>query len=98
AAAALLAVGRDRRPLEIAGVADRNRDLLVSDQIFECNLGGFVLNLSAALVAILLLDFLEFFHDHVAKPLLGREDGLVLCNAIANLAQLFLDFVGREPG
>src|SRR5581483_11627915 len=61
-AAALHAVGRDRRTLQIPGVADRHCDLLVRDQILELDLGGFVFNYRTALVPVLLLHFLEFLH------------------------------------
>ena len=42
ASAALLAVGGDRRALQVAGVADGDRDLLVGDEVFEVDFGGFV--------------------------------------------------------
>ena len=42
ASAALLAVGGDRRALQVAGVADGDGHLLVGDQVFEVDLGGFV--------------------------------------------------------
>ena len=44
AAAALLAIGGDGRALQVAGVADGDRDLLVGDQVFQIDLGGFVLD------------------------------------------------------
>ena len=42
AAATLHAVGGDGRALQVAGVADRDGDLLVGDEVFELNFGGFV--------------------------------------------------------
>ena len=44
AAAALLAVGGDRRALQVAGMGDGDRHLLVGDQVFELDLLGFVLD------------------------------------------------------
>ena len=41
AAAALLAIDGDGRALEVALMADRDGDLLVGDQVFELQLGGF---------------------------------------------------------
>src|SRR5258708_24647592 len=43
ASAALHAVGRDRRALHVAGMADRDRDLLVGNQVFQHDLRRFVL-------------------------------------------------------
>ena len=64
AAAALHAVGGDRRALHVAAVADRDGDLLVGDQVFEMDFGGFVFDHRAAFVAVLFLYFFQFFHDH----------------------------------
>ena len=55
ASAALHAVGGDRRALHVAGVADGDGDLLVGDQIFENDFGGFVFDAGAALVSVELL-------------------------------------------
>ena len=96
AAAALLAIGRDRRALQVAGVADRHRNLLVGDQVFQADLGGFVLNDGAALVAVLLLDLFQFLDDDAAQLLLAAENGFVLGDAAANFRQLFQDFVDRQ--
>ena len=40
-----------RRALQIAGMGDGDGDLLVGDQVFQLDLGGFVDDLGAALVA-----------------------------------------------
>src|SRR5207248_9712611 len=95
-AAALLAIGRNRRALQIAGVGDRDRNLLINDQVFQLDFGGFVKDLGAALVAVLLLDLLQLFDDHVAQLLLARQDGFVFGNAIANVLQLVDDLVNRK--
>ena len=42
AAAALLAIDADGRALEVALMADGDGDLLVGDEVFELQLGGFV--------------------------------------------------------
>src|SRR6185437_9876707 len=54
AAAALLAIGGDGGALEIAGVADGDRHLLIGDQVFQLDFRGFVLDFSAARVAVIL--------------------------------------------
>ena len=42
ASPSLHAIGGDRRALHIAGMRHGDRNLLVGDQVFEINLGGFV--------------------------------------------------------
>ena len=54
AAAPLIAVGRDRRPLDVAGVADRDRHVLFGDQVLDAELADFAFDdLGPALVAVL---------------------------------------------
>ena len=88
ASAALHAVGGDGRALHVAGVADGDGDLLVGDEIFEDDFGGFVFDARAALVAVELLHFFEFFDDDVAQLLLGAEDGFVFGDVVANFASI----------
>src|ERR1039458_5375831 len=52
APAPLHAAGRDRSALHVAGMADRDRNLLVGDQVFEHDLRCFVFDHSAARVAV----------------------------------------------
>src|SRR5580704_5223026 len=98
ATTALHSVGGDRRPLHVAGVAESDRDLLVGDQIFEHDLGGFVLNAGAALVAVQFLYFLKLFDDDFAKFALGSEDGFVVFDAPADFLQLVGNFVDGKFG
>ena len=56
ATAALHAIGRDRSALQVAGVADRDGDLLVGDEVFEVDFSGLVFDDGPAVVAVLLLD------------------------------------------
>ena len=98
ASAALHAVGGDRRALHVAAVADRDRDLLVGDQVFQMDFGSFVFDDGAALVAVQLLYFFEFFHDHGAQFLFRTQDGFVLGDVLAGDIQFFRDFVDRELG
>ena len=92
----LLAIGRDGSALHVAGVAQRDGNLLVGDEVFEVDLGGFVLNDGAAVVAVVLLDLFELFDDDVAQLLLGCQDGFVLGDALAHVGQLFEDLVDRQ--
>src|SRR5579864_1645391 len=79
-------------------MADRDRDLFVGDEVFEVNFGGFVFDDGLALVAVLLFDLFEFLDDHAAQFLFGREDGLVLGNALAGFFQLVGDFIDGKLG
>src|ERR1019366_5754951 len=61
-------------PIHAARVADRDRDLLVRDQVFQADLGGFVLDDGTARVAVFLLDFLEFLDNEATQFLFAGED------------------------
>ena len=76
ASAALLAVGGNRRALHVAAVADRDRHLLVGDQVFEMDFGGFVFDDGAAFVAVELFDFFQLFDDHAAQLLLRTQESI----------------------
>src|SRR5208337_3177429 len=52
ATTALHAVGGDRRALHVAGVAEGDGHLLVGDEIFQNDFGGFVFDAGTALVAV----------------------------------------------
>ena len=60
AAARLPAIGVDRGAFQIAAVGDGDGHVFDRDQIFEADLAGIVDDLRAALVAVILLNFLEF--------------------------------------
>src|SRR6185369_5523987 len=98
ASAALHAVGGDRRTLQVAGVADGDRDLFVGDQVFQVDLGGFVFDDGAAGVAVELFHFFQLFDDDGAQLLLGTENGFKLCDVFADLFQLVRNFINREFG
>src|SRR5579872_3510066 len=98
ASAALHAVGRNGRPLEVAGVADGDCDLLVGNEVFEDDLGGFVFDTRAAVVAVELLHFFELFDDDGAQLFLGAENRFVLGDVVANFLQLVRNFIDRKFG
>src|SRR5437762_6092912 len=62
-------IGRNWCSLEIAAVADRDRDLLVGDQVFEMDLGSFVFNPRAALIAVEFFNFFELLQDRKSTRL-----------------------------
>ncbi len=96
AAAPLLAIDADRRALQVALMADRNGNLLVGYQVFKLKLGGFIDDLRAALVAVLVANLFEFLDDDRAQLLVAGQDRFVLRDLLANLAKLAQDFVHRE--
>ena len=87
AAATLLAVGGDGRALEVGGVGDGDGDLLVGDEVFEAELGGFVEDEGAAGVAVLFLDEGELVCDDGLELGGGVEDGFVLGDVFADLGE-----------
>src|SRR3984893_2415811 len=98
AAATLHAVSGDRRALHVATVADRNRDLLVRDQVFQVDFRSLVFNLRPTLVAVLVFDFFQFLYDHAAQFLFRTQDRFVFSDVLPGQIQLFRDFVDGEFG
>jgi hypothetical protein len=98
ATAALHAVGGDGRALHVAGVAEGDGDLLVGDEIFENDFGGFVFDASAALVPVEFFYFFELLDDDGAEFFLGGEDGFVVFDALANFFQFVGNFIDGELG
>src|SRR6185312_10565070 len=97
ASAALLPVGGDWRALHVAGVAHRDRNLLIGNQIFQADFRRFVFDHGAAFVAVLLFDFFQFLDDDVAQLRLRRKNGFVLRDVLAHQAQFFADFIDGKP-
>ena len=98
AAARLPAIGIDRGALEVSAARDRHRHVFHRDQVFERDLAGVFDDLGAALVAELLLDFLQFLDDHVAQHLLGAENLQVLGDAALDVGQFVQDLLLLHAG
>src|ERR1019366_2871633 len=96
ASAALHTVSGDRRPLQIARVADGDGDLFVGDEIFEDDFGGFVFDARAAFIPVELLHFFQLFNDDFAQLRLGAEDGFVFRDVVADFLQLVGNFIDRK--
>ena len=67
ASAALASILGDRGPLDVAGAADRDRHVLVGDQILDPQLTRVVHHLTAAIVAILGLHLAKLVDDDLQK-------------------------------
>ena len=98
AAARLAAVGIDGGALQIAAARNGNGDVLHLDQIFELDLAGVLDDLRAALVAELLLDFLQFLHDDAAQLLVGCQDLQIFGDLLLNVGQFIQDLLLLHAG
>ena len=88
AAAALLAIDADGRALQVALMADRHRNLLVGDQVFQLQLGALVDDLRAARVAVLVANLFELLDDDRAQLVFAGQDRFVLGDLLADLASV----------
>ena len=98
AAAPLRAVGRDRRPLDVAGVGDRDRHVFVGNQVLDAELAALVDDLGAALVAELLAHRLQLADHQPHQQLLAREDRAEPLDGLHQLEQLVEDLLPLEAG
>src|SRR3954464_5813856 len=75
AAALLVAIRGDRRPLDVAGVADGDRHVLFVDQLLDAEVAGLAFeDLGAAIVAVLVADPLQLVDDDLhQQPLAGEN-------------------------
>src|SRR3954453_13285501 len=100
AAAALLAVGRDRQPLDVAGLGDRDHHVLFRDHVLELKLflGGDDLRATVVAAAIDALQLEQLVLDQRIDLLLGAEQVAQLVDALANVLELVLDALALERG
>ena len=98
AAAPLVAVGRDRRPLDVAGVGDGDRHVLVGDQVLDAELALVLDDPGAACVAELRLRRLQFVDDDLQEQRLAAEDGAQLFDQLDQLGELVEDLLPLQPG
>ena len=89
----LAPVGIDGGALQIAAVRDGDGDVFHLDQIFEMDLAGVFDDLRAALVAEVLLDFLQLLHDEAAQHFLGAENFEILGDATLDIGQFVEDLL-----
>ena len=98
AAAVLLAVGRQRQALGVAGVGDRDHHLLVGDHVLDVHVALEVGDFGAPLVAVALVDFVELLDDQRVDPGRVAEDRAQLADPLHQVCVLVADFVGLERG
>ena len=98
AAAPLIPIGRDRRSLDVAGVADRDRHVLFGDQILDAQLAGRIDDLGAPLVAVLGLHRPQLIDDDLhQQPLAGQNRAQPL-DRLEQLGQLVEDLLALQAG
>ena len=98
AAAPLRAVGGDRRPLDVAGIRDGDRHVLVGDQILDAELAALLDDHGAALVRELLANRLQLVQDHPHQQLFARENGAQPLDRLHQLGELVEDLLALEAG
>ena len=98
AAAALRAVGRDRRPLDVAGVRDGDRHVLVGDQVLDPQLAALVDDFGAPLVAELFAHRLQLADHELDQQFLAREDRAQPFDRLHQLDELVEDLLPLEAG
>src|SRR6185503_7599743 len=98
AAPSLAAVRRDRGPLDVAGVADRDRHVLFGDQVLDVQVARRVDDLAAALVAVALPHVLELPDDDLHQQTLAGEDGAQPFNRLEQLGELVENLLPLQAG
>ena len=86
AAAALRAIKRQRRALDVAAARHGDDHVLVGDHVFDGDVAGLRHDLRAALVAVRFFDLAQLGGDDLEDELLGAED-------LAKAADGGLDFL-----
>ena len=98
AAAVLLAVGRERQSLDVAGGGQRDHHLLVGDHVLDPDVALEVGDFGAALVAVGLDDLGQLLLDQAQHPRLVAEDRPQLADPLHQVGVLGADFVGLQRG
>ena len=96
AAAALVPVVGDRRPLDVAGVADGDRHVFFGDQILDAELAFFGEDLGSAWVAVLLLNGAQLVDDDLHHETIAAEDRHQPLDQLQQLGQLGEDLFPLE--
>ena len=100
AAPPLLAVGRHRQPLDVAGLGDRDDHVLLRDHVLELEIGLAGDDLRAPVVGLPvdLLDLEQLLLDERRDSRLVAEQHPQLGDALLQVGELVLDALALEPG
>ncbi len=100
ATAALGAIDRDRRALDVAVAGDGDDHILLGDEVLDGEITEIGDDLGPAVVAILGPDLLEFLDDDVGDHRFGTENRLEMGDGLFEFGVLIDDLVplqAREP-
>src|SRR5690606_35362920 len=100
AAAALLPVLVERRPLDVAGIRRRDHDVFVGDEILDAEVAAILDDVGPARVAELLLHLPQFVDDDLHQQLVVRQDLAEPRNRPLQLLELVEDLLplgARQP-
>ena len=92
----LIPILGDGRPLDVAGVADRDRHILFGDQVLDAELALRVDDLGAPRVAVGLLDLSQLLDDNFHQEGFARQDRAQPCDGLQQLGQLVDDLLALE--
>jgi hypothetical protein len=98
AAAPLRPVVRHRGPLDVTGVADRDRHVLVGDQVLDAELAFLLDDLGPPRVAEPVADLAQFVHDNLRQQRLARQDRAEALDERQHLSQLVDDLLPLQAG
>jgi len=91
--ATLCTVSRDGGPLDVAGIGDGDRHVLVGNQVLDPQLARFFDDHGTALVAVLLTDFSQFVQHHLHQQFVTRQDGAEPFDRLQQFGQLVDDLL-----
>ena len=98
AAAALVAVLRQRRALDVSGVADRDGDILVGDQILDAEIALRLDDLRAPFVTVRLAHLPQLVDDDLQQQHITLEDGPQTFDRPVQVGQLVEHLLPLESG
>ncbi len=99
AAAPLIAVARNRRALDVAGVAHRDRHVFFGDQVLDADFAGIPVDeLGAAVVAVLVAHVLQLADDQLHQQPLAAENRAQPLDRLQQLRHLVENLLPLEAG
>ena len=97
-AAALLAVGGQRHPLDVPRLGHGDDHLLVGDEVLDVDVVLGVGDLRAAVAAVGVADLEQLLLDHAQHARLVAEDRAQLLDPLHEVGVLLLDLAGLQRG
>ena len=89
----------DRRALDVAGVAHRDRHVFVGDQVLDADVSGFALDdLGSPGVAVVLLHASQFVDDDLHEQSIAGQDGAQAFDLLQQLREFVEDLLPLEAG